>query len=62
MTKGPLFLQDKDKDKVKNNLIKKEELMAQRKNSLKLNEVQEVLLNEKDFLKRAFTKSLKMWR
>jgi len=36
--------------------------MAQRKNSLKLNEVQEVLLNEKDFLKRAFTKSLKMWR
>ena len=38
MTKGPLFLQDKDKDKVKNNLIKKEELMAQERyaqNSMK---------------------------
>ena len=50
MTKGPLFLQDKDK--VRNNLIKKEELIAQDKNSSKLNELQEVLLNDKDFLKR----------
>jgi len=29
LTKGPLFLQDKER--VKNNLIKKEKLMAQRK-------------------------------
>jgi len=58
LTKGLLLLQDKDK--VKNNLIKKEELMAQRKNSLKLNVVQEVLLNDKNFLKRASAKSLKM--
>jgi len=50
LTKGPLFLQDKDE--VKNNLIKKEELMAQRKICLKLNELQEVLVNDEDFLKR----------
>jgi len=50
LTKGPLFLQDKDK--VKNNLTKKEELMAQKKNSSKLNELQEVLVNDEDFLKR----------
>jgi len=60
LTKRPLFLQDKDK--IKNKLIKKEELMAQKKNSSKLNELQEVLVNDEDFLKRAFAKSLKMWR
>ena len=36
--------------------------MAQKKNSSKLNELQEVLVNDEDFLKRAFAKSLKMWR
>ena len=36
--------------------------MAQKKNTSKLNELQEVLLNDKDFLKRASAKSLKMWR
>jgi len=49
LAKGPLFLQDKER--VKNNLIL-EELMAQRKICSKLNELQEVLLTDKDFLKR----------
>jgi len=36
--------------------------MAQKKICSKLNELQEVLVNDEDFLKRAFAKSLKMWR
>ena len=50
LTKGPLFLQDKDR--VKNNLVKKEKLMARRKICSKLNEVQEAGVKRQGFSKK----------
>jgi len=49
LTKGLLFLQDKDRVKT----LSKRRIMTQKKMCSKLNELQEVLLNDKDFLKRA---------
>jgi len=47
LTKGPLFLQDKER--VKNNLVKKEKLMTQGKICSKLNEVQEAGVKRQGF-------------
>jgi len=48
LTKGPLFLQDKET--IKRTLSQKVP-MAHYKNSSKLNELQEILLNDENFLK-----------
>ena len=49
MTKGPLFLQDEDEVET---LSKRRNSWPRKKNSSKLNELQEVLVNDEDFLKR----------
>jgi putative transposase len=50
LTKRPSFLQDKGNNS--ENLINKEETMAQEKNNSKVDPVQVALLNDRDFLRR----------